>query len=258
MFGSELLQPVAAVTAMWGALFAAPFVGSFLGVLVRRLPDGLPIAWSRSRCEWCGTALRAGDLVPLYSWVAAGGRCRYCGHSLGWFYPGIELAAIAVPLTAAIAGHGGEIWLDCLLGWWLLALAWIDIRRWLLPDPLTLPLVIAGLVVTAMLDPVKLTEHALGAALGYLSLRVVASLYRALRGREGLGRGDAKLLAASGAWLGAGALPQVVLGAAVTGLFAAGCLQLAGIRLRASSALPFGPFLALATWLAWLFGPFLI
>ncbi len=120
MFGSELLQPVAAVTAMWGALFAAPFVGSFLGVLVRRLPDGLPIAWSRSRCEWCGTALRAGDLVPLYSWVAAGGRCRYCGHSLGWFYPGIELAAIAVPLTAAIAGHGGEIWLDCLLGWWLL------------------------------------------------------------------------------------------------------------------------------------------
>jgi len=103
-----------------------------------------------------------------------------------------------------------------------------------------------------------LTEHALGAALGYLSLRVVASLYRALRGREGLGRGDAKLLAASGAWLGAGALPQVVLGAAVTGLFAAGCLRLAGIRLHAGSALPFGPFLALATWLVWLFGPFLI
>jgi len=176
--------------------------------------------------------------MPLYSWVAAGGRCRYCGHSLGWFYPGIELAAIAVPLTAAIAGHGGEIWLDCLLGWWLLALAWIDIRRWLLPDPLTLPLVIAGLVLTAMLDPVKLTEHALGAALGYLSLRVVASLYRALRGCEGLGRGDAKLLAASGAWLGAGALPQVVLGAAVTGLIAAGCLQLAGIRLRAIQHFP--------------------
>ena len=258
MFGSELLQLVAAGTEMWSALLAAPFVGSFLGVLVRRLPDGLPIAWSRSRCEWCGAALSAGDLVPLYSWLAARGRCRYCGHSLGWFYPGIELAAIAVPLTAAIADHGGEIWLDCLLGWWLLALAWIDIRRWLLPDPLTLPLVIAGLVVTAVLDPAGLTEHALGAALGYLSLRVVASLYRVLRAREGLGRGDAKLLAASGAWLGAGALPQVVLGAAVTGLFAAGCLQLVGLRLRARSALPFGPFLALATWLVWLFGPFLI
>jgi leader peptidase (prepilin peptidase)/N-methyltransferase len=258
VFGSELLQPVAAGTATWSALLAAPFVGSFLGVLVRRLPDGLPIAWSRSRCEWCGAALSTGDLVPLYSWLAARGRCRYCGHSLGWFYPGIELAAIAVPLTAAIVDHGGKIWLDCLLGWWLLALAWIDIRRWLLPDLLTLPLVIAGLVVTAILDPARLTENALGAATGYLSLRVVASLYRVLRGREGLGRGDAKLLAASGGWLGAGALPQVVLGAAVTGLFAAGCLQLAGIRLRASSALPFGPFLALATWLAWLFGPFLI
>ncbi len=258
MFGSELLQPVAAGTAMWSALLAAPFVGSFLGVLVRRLPDGIPIAWSRSRCECCGAALSAGDLVPLYSWLASRGRCRYCGHSLGWFYPGIELAAIAVALTATIVDHGGEIWLDCLLGWWLLALAWIDIRRWLLPDPLTLPLVIAGLVVTAILDPVKLTENALGAAAGYLSLRVVASLYRVLRGREGLGRGDAKLLAASGAWLGAGALPQVVLGAAVTGLFAAGCLQLAGTRLRARSALPFGPFLALATWLLWLFGPFLI
>jgi leader peptidase (prepilin peptidase) / N-methyltransferase len=258
VFGSELLQPVAAGTAMWSALLAAPFVGSFLGVLVRRLPDGLPIAWSRSRCEWCGAALRSGDLVPLYSWFAARGRCRYCGHSLGWFYPGIELAAIAVPLSTAVVDHGGEIWLDCLLGWWLLALAWIDIRRWLLPDLLTLPLVIAGLVVTAILDPSRLTENTLGAATGYLSLRVVALLYRVLRGREGLGHGDAKLLAASGAWLGAGALPQVVLGAAVAGLIAAGCLQLAGIRLRAHSALPFGPFLALATWLVWLFGPFLI
>jgi leader peptidase (prepilin peptidase)/N-methyltransferase len=258
VFGSESFQPTAASIAMWSALLAAPFVGSFLGVLVRRLPDGLPIVWSRSRCEWCGARLGSGDLVPLYSWLAARGRCRYCGRSLGWFYPGIELAAIAVPLTAAIVDHGGEIWLDCLLGWWLLALAWIDMRRWLLPDRLTLPLVVAGLIVTAIFDPAKLTENALGAAAGYLSLRVVASLYRVLRGREGLGRGDAKLLAASGAWLGAGALPQVVLGAAVAGIFAAGFLQLAGVRLRAHSALPFGPFLALATWLVWLFGPFLI
>ena len=256
MFGSELLQPVAADTATWSALLAAPFVGSFLGVLVRRLPDGLPIAWSRSRCEWCGAALSVGDLVPLYSWLAARGRCRYCGHSLDWFYPGIELAAIAVALSAAIVDHGAGIWLDCLLGWWLLALAWIDIRRWLLPDPLTLPLVIAGLLATAVLDPAELAEHALGGALGYLSLRAVGLLYQVLRGREGLGRGDAKLLAASGAWLGAGALPQVVLGAAVSALAAAAGLRLAGIRLGALSPLPFGPFLALATWLVWLFGPF--
>jgi len=258
VFGSELLQPVATGAAMWSALLAAPFVGSFLGVMVRRLPEGLPITWSRSRCDWCGAALSASDLVPLYSWLAARGRCRYCSHSLGWFYPGIELAAIAVPLSAAIVDHGAGIWLDCLLGWWLLALAWIDIRRWLLPDPLTLPLVIVGLLATAVLDPAELTGHALGAAFGYLGLRAVGLLYQVLRGREGLGRGDAKLFAASGAWLGADALPQVVLGAAASALAAAAGLRLAGIRLGALSALPFGPFLALATWIVWLFGPFYI
>ncbi|MGC1886837.1 MAG: prepilin peptidase, partial [Stellaceae bacterium] len=93
-------------------------------------------------------------------------------------------------------------------------------------------------------------------ALGYLSLVAIAALYRALRSREGLGGGDAKLLAASGAWLGAAALPQVILLAALSALAAAGFLRLAGIRLGIHSALPFGPFLALATWVLWLFGPF--
>ena len=102
------------------------------------------------------------------------------------------------------------------------------------------------------------TDRALGAALGYLGLRAVALLYRVLRGREGLGHGDPKLLAASGAWVGAMALPQVVLGAAVSALIAAAGLRLAGVPLGAGSALPFGPFLALATWLVWLFGPVLM
>jgi leader peptidase (prepilin peptidase)/N-methyltransferase len=255
VFGAELLDRVASAGAVgWSALVAAPVIGSFLGVLVRRLPEGRPIAWKRSRCEHCGAALRARDLVPLFSWLSAKGRCRWCGHPLGWFYPGIELAALAVALTAVAADSGGEVWLDCLLGWWLLALGWIDLREWLLPDGLTLPLVIAGLCATAALAPEQLTDRALGAALGFLSLRAIALLYRWLRGREGLGQGDAKLLAAAGAWVGASALPQVILGAAVAALFAAGCLRLAGIRLGAHSALPFGPFLALATWLTWLIG----
>jgi leader peptidase (prepilin peptidase) / N-methyltransferase len=259
VFGLELLDRVASAGfAGWSALIAAPFIGSFLGVLVRRLPDGRPIASSRSRCEECGATLRARDLVPLYSWLASKGRCRYCGHVLGWVYPGIELGALAVAL-AAIAVDGGEgIWLDCLLGWWLLALAWIDLRRWLLPDALTLPLVIAGLAAAAAFDPERLTERALGAAVGYLSLRLVALIYRGLRGREGLGGGDAKLLAASGAWVGAGALPLLVLIAATSALMAAAGLRLVGIRLGARSALPFGPFLAVATWLIWLFGTFTI
>ena len=259
MTGTELVNRVAdAGAAGWAALLAAPFVGSFLGVVVRRLPDRRPFTWARSRCEWCGTTLRARDLVPLCSWLAAGGRCRYCGHPLGWFYPAIEFSAFAVALTALAADGGEKIWLDCFFGWWLLALGWIDVRRWLLPDPLTLPLIIAGLAAAAAFDPQQLTDRALGAALGYLSLRAVALLYRGLRGREGLGHGDAKLLAASGAWVGATALPQVVLGAALSALFMAACLRLAGVRLGADSALPFGPFLAFATWLIWLLGPFLM
>jgi leader peptidase (prepilin peptidase)/N-methyltransferase len=241
-----------------GLLLIAPFVGSFLGVIVRRVPERLPMAWTRSRCDWCEAELRAHDLVPILSWLAAKGRCRYCGRTLGWFYPGIEVAAVAIALIAVLVDGGGAAWLDCLLGWWLLALAWIDIRCWRLPDVLTLPLVIAGLVAAAAFDPEQLTGRALGAALGYLSLRVVAALYRSFRGREGLGEGDAKLLAASGSWVGAGALPQLILVAAISALIAAAGLRLAGTRLSAHSALPFGPFLALATWLLWLRGPFLI
>jgi len=257
VIGTELLDRVADVGAAgWAVLVAAPFVGSFLGVVVRRLPAGRPIACARSHCEFCGAVLRVGDLVPLFSWLAARGRCRYCGHSLEWFYPGIELFACAIALTAFAADSGERVWLDCILGWWLLALGWIDIRRWLLPDALTLPLVVAGLAAAAAFDPEQLTDRALGAALGYLSLRVVALLYRVLRGREGLGHGDAKLLAASGAWIGSMALPQVVLGAALSALLTAACLRLAGVRLGARSALPFGPFLAFATWLIWLLGPF--
>jgi len=89
VIGGELLDRVAGVDAIgWGALAAAPFVGSFLGVVVRRVPEGRAITWARSRCEYCGAALRVRDLVPLFSWMAAEGRCRYCGHRLGWFYPG--------------------------------------------------------------------------------------------------------------------------------------------------------------------------
>ena len=251
--------------AEWSLVLVAPFIGSFLGLLIRRLPEGSPIARGRSRCDACGATLRVRDLVPILSWLVAGARCRYCGQPLGWFYPGVELAALAIALAAVLIDgvliDGGQIdggqgaWLDCLLGWWLLALAWIDLRTWLLPDALTLPLIIAGLAASFMFDADQLVNRALGAALGYASLMTVAALYRALRGREGLGGGDAKLLAASGAWLGAAALPQVILLAALSALAAAACLRLAGVRLGIHSALPFGPFLALATWALWLFGP---
>lgn len=252
MFGADWLDQAQDSAVAWSAVLISPFIGSFLGVVIRRLPAGKPIVWARSRCESCGVALSIRDLVPILSWLVSGGRCRVCGRGLGLFYPAVELAALGIALVAVRLDLGVEVWLDCILGWWLLALGWIDARCWLLPDLLTLPLVVAGLAAALAFDPAGLTDRALGAAAGYLALRAVAFIYRRLRGRDGLGEGDAKLLAAAGAWVGASALPQVVLIAALAGLFAASCLHLAGYPLRGTSAMPFGPFLAFATWIVWL------
>jgi leader peptidase (prepilin peptidase) / N-methyltransferase len=238
----------------WGLLIATPFIGSFIGVVIRRLPDEKPIVWSRSACEGCGTVLTPRDLLPLVSWTLARGRCRRCGYRLGWFYPGVEIAALIVALMALAVDDMPRAGLDCLFGWWLLTLAWIDLRRWLLPDLLTLPLIVAGLAASAAFDPDTVLDRALGAALGYIALVVIAAVYRALRQREGLGRGDAKLLGAAGAWVGATALPQVILLAALAALLAA-VLRPGGVRLHPHSAMQFGPFLALATWTIWLGGP---
>jgi leader peptidase (prepilin peptidase) / N-methyltransferase len=254
MLETRWLDPVASIDrSAWGMLIAAPFIGSFLGVLVRRLPEGRPVLWGRSRCESCGTVLRVRDLVPLLGWLVARGRCRFCGQPISWFDPAIELAATAVALVSAVLDGGAETSLNCLFGWWLLALGAIDLHCWLLPDALTLPLIVAGLAANAWLDPASVFACALGAALGYLGLRIVGWAYRELRGSEGIGQGDAKLLAASGAWLGAAALPQLILLAALLALVAALAMRVAGVRLGAHSALPFGPFLAFAAWLLWLF-----
>lgn len=233
-------------------LVLAPVIGSFLGVVVRRLPEGRAIVWSRSQCEACKATLHIRDLVPLVSWLVARGRCRYCGQKLGLFYPGIEIIALVIALISLLCDDFPRVWLDCLLGWWLLALAWIDLRNWLLPDSLTLPLLVLGLIVAVWLDPDALFDRALGAALGYLVLRAVALAYRAIRRREGLGGGDAKLLGAAGAWVGASALPQVVLAASLAALAAAAVLHRRGSPLTAQSALPFGPFIGIAMWIVWL------
>ncbi|TMJ61814.1 MAG: prepilin peptidase [Alphaproteobacteria bacterium] len=240
----------------WFLLLLSVFIGSFLGTVIRRLPEGRPIMMSaRSACEACGARLAPRDLVPLVSWLAARGRCRYCGVALGWFYPGVELGALAVATIAITIDGPEQAWLDCLLGWWLLALGWIDLRVWLLPDALTLPLLVLGLLVTLAFDPEDLADRAAAAAIGYLALRAIGWIYERLRGREGLGQGDAKLFAAAGAWLGTAALSQVVLLAAAAALLAAAAVGLSGTRIRAHTALPFGPFLALAIWPLWLFGP---
>jgi leader peptidase (prepilin peptidase) / N-methyltransferase len=235
-------------------ILVAPFVGSFLGVLVRRLPAGRPVAWARSACESCGAAIAARDLVPLGSFLALRGRCRACAAPIAGFHPAVELAALGVACLAALAApeDPARLWIGCGLGWALLALAWIDWEHLLLPDAITLPLVPAGLAATFWLGPEALAAHAAGAALGYGAFRGFAYAYRWLRGREGLGRGDAKLLAAAGAWLGLEALPTVLLLAALAGLGAAGALAWRLGRSDPGAPLPFGPCLALAFWLCWL------
>ena len=256
MIGAASLSTLPLRTTDWALIATAPIFGSFLGVLITRLPKGAPMLWVRSRCDFCETTLVARDLVPLASWLVARGRCRHCGHALGWFYPAVELAALAVAATSLAIDRGVEAWLGALLGWWLLTLGWIDLRSWRLPDVLTLPLIVLGLIAGWLFAPDELIDRAIGAVAGYFSLWLVAYCYRRLRGREGLGLGDAKLLAAGGAWVGASGLPSVVAGGAIAALLVAAGLMLTGARVGRTSALPFGPFLAAAIWAVWLFGPF--
>jgi leader peptidase (prepilin peptidase)/N-methyltransferase len=212
-----------------------------------------------SVCEACGVALTAAELVPLGSYILQRGHCRRCGAAIDPFHPAIEIAAFIVALWAVLAERdAARLWADCLLGWTLLTLSWIDWRWMRLPDVLTLPLLLVGLLNTLAIQPEAMTEHAAGAAAGYLALRGVAWCYRRVRGREGIGAGDAKLLGAAGAWLGLAWLPYVVLLAALLGLGAATCLALIGRSMRADTALPFGPCLALAFWLLWLDGDWLM
>lgn len=237
-------------------VLAAPFVGSFLGVLIARLPVGQPVAMARSRCETCRRTLGPLDLVPLFSYVALRGRCRTCRAPIGGQHLAIELAALGVALWALTAGtEPVRLWIDCGLGWTLLTLAWIDWRHLRLPDTLTLPLLLAGLAVTWLEAPEDVTDHAIGALAGYLGFRLLAWTYRTLRGRDGLGLGDAKLLAAGGAWLGWMALPHVIVIAAVCGIVVALAVTARRGRLDGAAMIPFGPCLAFSIWVMWLYAP---
>ncbi len=227
---------------------AGPFVGSFLAVLVRRLPRGEPVALARSACEHCGRRLAPLELVPIASYLALRGRCAGCGGAIAAEHLHIELAATALAASAAASGSDARLlWTSCGFGWALLALSWIDWRHLRLPDGLTLPLLLAGLAATAWLDPDEITSHALAAAIGYAALRLLAAGYRSIRGRSGLGEGDAKLLAAIGAWQGLPGLSQALLGGALLGL-GYGLTRAWLRRGRLSDAIPFGPFLAAAAW----------
>jgi leader peptidase (prepilin peptidase)/N-methyltransferase len=234
-------------------LLVAPFIGSFLGVLIRRLPNDRSVVRGRSACESCGQTLAPLDLVPLLSFAALRGRCRTCRARIAPMHPAVELAALGVAAVCVRTQNGDiRIWAGCVLGWALLALAWIDWDHFRLPDALTLPLIPLGLLVTEAIEPQGIASHAVAAAIGYLAFRGIGEAYRWWRGREGLGQGDAKLMAAAGAWVGIDSLSDVLLGGSLLGLlFALGT----SVRLRTlkrDHPVAFGPSLALATWLVWL------
>lgn len=234
-------------------LLAAPFAGSFLGLLAIRLPAGRPVAIARSACDHCGTVLGARELVPLLSYAIQRGRCRHCLGTVDAVHPLMEVGCLIIAGWAACLISGPALYASCLLGWVLLALAVADWRSFLLPDPLTLPLLLLGLGVTEWLTPWDLADHAIAAILGYAIFRGLALAYRRLRGRDGLGQGDAKLLAVAGAWVGLMALPYVILIGALFGIGLAAARKLLGETVTAATAVPFGPGLALGLWLVWLY-----
>jgi leader peptidase (prepilin peptidase)/N-methyltransferase len=226
-------------------LILAPFIGSLASALVRRLPVGEPIALSHSRHDGSGYASFSWELVPI-SFVPLHARCS----STAFARLATELACIVIAIWCILMDPEIQLaWLGCVLGWTLLILALIDWRYMVLPDILTLPLVVAGLAATVLHDPSAATEHAAAACAGYLSFRAIEIGYRRMRGRDGLGQGDAKLMAAAGAWLGLAALPAVVLTAALVGLATAAASH---ARFHRNSALPFGPALCVAIWVGWL------
>lgn len=162
----------------------------------------------------------------------------------------------------AIAGvsvatlHGGTVLVACALGWTLLALALIDLRHHRLPDALTLPLAVAGLATAGLPEGASLFDRALGCALGFFIFLSISTVYRRIRGREGLGMGDVKLLAAGGAWVAWQGLASVVLIASAAAL-AVAAVQAAQDRshIQATTRIPFGLYLGPAIWLIWLVGP---
>jgi len=249
------------------AALAGLFVGNWLTALTHRLPRMMEQEWQAhcqeaagkppaagryglwspaSHCPACNTPVTGWQRLPLLGWLLLRGRCRACEAAIGWRYPAIELLTCA--LFAACAWRFGATPLAISamgLSATLVALAWIDFESTLLPDALTQPLLWAGLLVNLFDAYASLQMAVVGAVAGYVFLWVIFHVFRLLTGREGMGYGDFKLLAALGAWFGVEALPTLLLSASLLGVLIGGALTLSG-RAGRGQPLPFGPYLALA------------
>lgn len=223
-------------------------LGSFIATLVLRWPAGRSIL-GRSQCDGCGRNLGIFDLVPLLSALWTRGQCRTCGGRIDPFHWRVELGSGLIGVTALALLPGTAGWLWALFGWLLLPLALLDARHFWLPDRLNALLALAGLLLAGPLLHTSLLDRWIGALAGGLILAAIAWSYRRVRGGDGMGGGDPKLVAAIGAWLGWQALPLLLLLASLGGIFWA-LTQRKGDRPLARRRVPFGLFLCAAAWTA--------
>ncbi|MCF6262296.1 MAG: A24 family peptidase [Xanthomonadales bacterium] len=257
-------------------------VGSFLNVVILRQPKRMFYQWrqqcqqlltdnqdnltspsddnappgivkQRSFCPQCKHSLSALDNIPLLSYLILRGKCRYCKKKISDRYPLVEL--LSALISVAVVWHFGysiESVFVLVFSYTLIVLAGIDIDHQLLPDEIVLPLLWIGLLHSLTVGGVSPADAILGAVAGYLILWSIFQLFKLLTGKEGMGYGDFKLLAALGAWLGWQMLPLVVLLSSLLGAVIGGIML--AVRRKGSQAIPFGPYLAIAGWIALLWG----
>ena len=252
-------------------------VGSFLNVVIHRLPKMMERQWKaecaevagqeaapaprynlvvpRSACPSCGHPISAIENVPVMSWLALGGKCKGCKTAISPRYPAVEL--LTGMLSGYIAWHFGFGMAAAgalLFTWAMIALTFIDLDTFFLPDSITLPLLWLGLLFNIGSTYVSLSSAVIGAVAGYLSLWSVYWAFKWATGKEGMGYGDFKLLAAIGAWLGWTMLPLTILLSSLVGA-AIGIFMIVFAGRGRSVPIPFGPYLAIAGMIAMLYGP---
>ena len=279
-----LIEALQSMPLMFVALAAliGLLVGSFLNVVIHRLPKMMENEWRkqcaelsveadspaapeterpvynlvipRSACPGCGHQIGAAENIPIISYLVLRGKCRNCNRKISARYPIVEgITAILSGLVAWHFGFGIAGVSAIVLVWGLIALTFIDADTQLLPDSITLPLVWLGLLVNIGGAFTDLTSAVLGAVFGYLMLWIVYWAFKLATGKEGMGYGDFKLLAAIGAWLGWQILPLVILLSSVVGAIVGIALILLA-RLGRNIPIPFGPYLAMAGFIALIWG----
>ena len=273
---TEAIVSAGAATALAGVL--GLLVGSFLNVVILRLPARLMHGWKQqslelleldpaateaaappgivrepSHCPHCKHPLGALENIPLLSWLVLRGRCRHCAAPISIQYPLVEL--LSGVCSAIVVWKYGLAWQSAaalIFTWTLIALSGIDLHTQLLPDQMTLPLLWLGLAISLVPLFVSSSASIVGAIIGYLSLWSIYWLFKLSTGKEGMGYGDFKLLAALGAWMGASALLPIALLSSLVGALIGGVFLAVQGRDR-TTPIPFGPFLASAGWIWFVF-----